>query len=331
MKNYSKLHNQLWTTSNPSNLTTSLKEIEGIEPYIQLTKNQQEYDIIRRCIHSMEFVIGIGRALRFEVRNKVDDKLLGMIVLASDVPSIECRDEYIGWDKNLMMDKKMLRHTAVMSTCVGVQPFSNNALGCKMIAMMVNEPIVRETWKAKYGDELVGITTTSLHGSFSVYNGIPTWKKMGRTKGRIMIKPDEEIYSWWLKYLKHQFPEKIKSMRGCSGYKQKILSIIYRLNGMGEMDAQQDMVRGVYFNSLYKNTSEFLCKEITSKDLILDERVGKGVKYIMDYWKPKAIKRYTKLANEKRLQKNTLWYGNFMDHEKMFQQWLSVRGIPNYG
>ena len=170
-KDLSKHYQQLWTPSNLSNLSSSLREIEDIEPYIKLTQNQQEYDIIRRCIHSMEFVIGIGRALRFEVRNKPDDKLLGMIVLASDVPSIECRDEYLGWDKNISMSEGMLRHTAVMSSCVGVQPFANNTLGCKMVAMMVNEPLVRNTWKEKYGDELVGITTTSLHGSFSVYNG----------------------------------------------------------------------------------------------------------------------------------------------------------------
>tara|TARA_A100001015_G_scaffold214293_1_gene240538 strand:+ start:1555 stop:2394 length:840 start_codon:yes stop_codon:yes gene_type:complete len=278
----------------------------------------------------MEFVIGIGRAIRFEVRNKSDDKILGVVVLASDVPSIECRDEYIGWDKNLMMTEKMLKHTAVMSSCIGVQPFSNNTLGCKMVAMMTNEPVVRNTWKEKYGDDLVGITTTSLFGSYSVYNNIPTWKKMGRTKGRIMLKPDDEIYLWWLKYLKHRFPKKLEGMRGCSGYKQKVLSIIYRLNGMTEMDAQQEMVRGVYFNSLYKNTSEFLRKEISSEDLVLDDRVEKGIDYILDWWKPKAIKRFTKLYNEQRQQTDILWYGNFTDHEKLFQQWLSSRGVRYY-
>jgi len=278
----------------------------------------------------MEFIIGIGRALRFEVRNKPDDKLLGMVVLASDVPSIECRDEYLGWDKNLMMSEGMLRHTAVMSSCVGVQPFSNNTLGCKMVAMMANEPIVRNTWKEKYGDELVGITTTSLFGSYSVYNNIPTWKKMGRTKGRVMLKPNDEIYDWWLQYLKYRFPKRIKSMKGSSGYKQKILSIIYRLNGMSELDAKQEMIRGVYFNSLYKNGPEFLRKEISEKELELDARVGKGLDYILDWWKPKAIKRFTKLHNEKRLQTDTLWYGNFTDHERLFQTWLSNRGVKYY-
>ena len=203
-------------------------------------------------------------------------------------------------------------------------------LGCKLVSMMVNEPVVRNTWKEKYGDELVGITTTSLHGSFSVYNGIPTWRKLGRTKGRVMLKPNDEIYFWWLKYLKYRFPKQMEDMRGCSGYKQKVLSIIYRLNGMSEYDARQEKIRGVYYNSLYKNTSAFLRKEISSEDLELDERVEKGLEYILDWWKPKAIKRFTKLYNENRLQTDTLWYGDFGKHEKLFEQWLVSRGVKYY-
>ena len=309
---------------------TSTDEIDKIEPYVKVTDNVKKYDITRRMIHSMEFVIGNGRALRLEVRNKGDDKLLGMIVLASDMPSIECRDNWIGWDKIMMMEKGRLRNTCVMSTCVAVQPFGYNYNGMKLIASMATDKVVRDLWKERYGDVLTGITTTSLYGSYSAYNNIPLWKKMGKSNGRIMIKPNDELYDWWHGYLKKLYPKKLEEMKMTTGYKQKTLSMIYRMNGMTEADAQQNMIRGVYFSPLHKNTQEFLSCKIGEKDLILDDRIRKGKDYLLEWWKPKAKNRLTKLIGDGRLEKDILWYGNFKEYENLFQQWLSVRGMKYY-
>tara|TARA_R110000851_G_scaffold304235_2_gene462032 strand:- start:23 stop:874 length:852 start_codon:yes stop_codon:yes gene_type:complete len=281
-------------------------------------------------IHSMEFVVGNGRVLRFEVRNKSDDKLLGMIVLASDMPALDCRDNWIGWDRKIMMEKGKLRNTAVMSSCVAVQPFGYNMLGLKLIASMVTDKVVRSTWKERYGDELVGVTTTSLYGSYSAYNSIPLWKKMGKSNGRIMIKPNDEIYDYWHQYIKSLYPKKIKEMKMTSGYKQKILSMMYRMNGLTERDAQQNMIRGVYFSPFYKNTQDFLCDEIKSKDLILDDRIERGSDYIMEWWRQKAKNRLSKLIDKNQLSNDVLWYGNFKEYENLFQTWLSVRGMKYY-
>ena len=281
-------------------------------------------------IHSMEFVLGNGRALRLEVRNKVDDKILGLIVLASDMPSLDCRDNWIGWDRHLQMDKGKLRNTAVMSSCVAVQPFGYNYNGMKLIASMATDKVVRDLWKERYGDELVGITTTSLYGSYSAYNSIPLWKKMGKSSGRMMVKPNDDIYEFWHGYLKSLYPKLFEEMRMTSGYKQKVLSMMFRMNGMKESDAQQNMIRGVYFSPLYKNTQDFLCDKIKSKDLILDQRIEQGIDYLMNWWKPKAKNRLSKLIDNDQLEEDVLWYGNFKEYEKLFQQWLSVRGMNYY-
>ena len=106
--------------------------------------------------------------------------------------------------------------------------------------------------------------------------------------------------------------------------------MIYRMIGMTETDAQQEIIRGVYFSSLYKNTSEYLRKEISEDELVEDERVGKGIDYINEWWKPKAKKRFSKLYSEKRLQNDTLWYDDFNMQEKQFKNWLSVRGVKYY-
>jgi len=46
--------------------------------------------------------------------------------------------------------------------------------------------------------------------------------------------------------------------------------------------------KGVYFCELYKNTKDFLCGNIDESKL---EKKEITIEKIMDWWKPKAIKR----------------------------------------
>ena len=62
-----------------------------------------------------------------------------------------------------------------MSSIVPVQPFGYNLLGGKLLACISTGEGVRECWKDKYKDTLVGNTTTSLYGDYSMYNSIPIW------------------------------------------------------------------------------------------------------------------------------------------------------------
>ena len=35
-----------------------------------------------------------------------------------------------------------------------------------------------------------------------MYNGIPQWKTLGETKGKISLKPDDKFYDVWHQWLK---------------------------------------------------------------------------------------------------------------------------------
>ena len=78
---------------------------------------------------------------------------------------------------------------------------SCNMLGGKLIACLSTTDLIRKIWKDRYGDELVGLTTTSLYGSYSMYNSIPYWKKLGSSKGTALIKPNDVIYKYWLRFI----------------------------------------------------------------------------------------------------------------------------------
>ena len=49
---------------------------------------------------------------------------------------------------------------------------------------------------------LIAVGTTSLYGIHSQYNGIPHFKTLGESSGKISIKPDDEFYDPWHQWLK---------------------------------------------------------------------------------------------------------------------------------
>ena len=66
------------------------------------------------------------------------------------------------------------------------QPLGYSFTGGKLLAYLCLSDDVQRLWKEKYGDTLVGVTTTSLYGkakanTLSQYDGLKYWKRMGFT------------------------------------------------------------------------------------------------------------------------------------------------------
>ena len=69
----------------------------------------------------------------------------------------------------------------------------------------------------------------------------------------------------------------------------------------------------MYFARRYENTREFLRGEITKEQLIPLGKLQNDVDSIVDWWKPKAIRRYEKLHEENRINDQILFYNNMID------------------
>ena len=78
----------------------------------------------------------------------------------------------------------------------------------------------------------------------------------------------------------------------------------------------------------YENGREYLKNEIDDSALIMRPKFIQGSDYINKWWKRKAIKRYTKLFNEKRLKPEILYYSNIlgMTWEQAKEKFLSDVG-----
>ena len=312
--NFPKYYNRLWKPTDITNKELTIKEIESIEPEVVFVPSDDasNWTMYRMLIHTMDWSANPGRNQKYFVRDKVTDKILGLVSLGSDVTSIKVRDDYIGWSKdNKFVDHK-LNNTAIASTIVCTQPIGFNFLGGKLIAALTTSSTIRDKWYEQYNDILIGVTTTSLYGVHSQYNGIPHWKTLGESAGKIAIKPDDDVYFVWANWLKENYREEFDKAQSQTGPKQNTINRIFKHLGIKGKDYEHGFHRGVFFANMYDNGLEYLRNEIEDKDLRMKPKFENDIDYIMNWWKPKAIRRYVKLYDNHKLKPEVLFYGDIV-------------------
>ena len=338
---FSKIEHSIWVPEDINNKELTIKEIEALEPYVEMleqgdAKDNETWTLVRRLIHTMEFTANPGRNLKFYVKDKVTKKILGIICMGSDVTSLGARDTFIGWTKDNKFKDGKLKYTSIGTTICCAQPLGFNFLGGKLVASLVTSSVVRDAWKKTYGQTLVGASTTSLYGIHSMYNGIPHWKTLGESKGRIALKPDDSTYEVWHDWLKENRTDEYKRQTTqkegvagpVTGVKQKTINMIFKAVSIKGSDYQHGFKRGIFYADIYENGKEFLRGEIEEKDLKMKQKYIDDSAYIMKWWKPKAIRRYTKLFDEGRLKPEKLFYGDIVGKtwEETKQQYLGEVG-----
>ena len=327
--------NQLWKPTDINNLEQTIQEINDLEPIVEYTQDNAKWTLLRQGISSMEFVANPGRNIKFYVKDKVSNKYLGVICMGSDVTSLGSRDEYIGWTRDNKFKDGKLNHTAIGTSIIATQPLGYNFLGGKLVSALVTCSTIRDKWQEMYDETLVGATTTALYGIHSQYNGIPHWKTLGETKGKISIKPDDSAYDVWHQWLKDNKTEKYEKLvelrpngQPQTGIKQKIIQMIYQELGIKRAKYEHGFKRGAYYADFYENGRPFLRNEINEDELVMKEKYKLDYDRIINWWKPKAIRRYEKLHKENRLKPEQLFYSDIigMSWEETKEKYLGDIG-----
>jgi len=259
-----------------------------------------------------------GRNIRFIVYDGVTGKYLGVICISSDFMDLTARDNKIGWSREIKTKGKMINHIGIGSTIVPTQPLGYNFVGGKLLALLILSDYVENSWTNMY-DRLAGITTTSLYGSFSQYNGLKYWKKAGHSAGSIKYEPSREIVNRckeWLKY-NHRVAYwewyEAKSNTGHPfkrDFKQRSLAWMYKEFDVPKEIIQSDHTRGIYFCTLFNKTNEFLRKEITEDELLASgKRFDNSIEAIAELWKTKYVsKRVKRLLELGKYNTESLFY-----------------------
>ena len=329
------ISNQLWKPTDINNLEQTIQEINDLQPIVEYTQDNAKWTLLRQGISSMEFVANPGRNVKFFVKDSITNKYLGVICMGSDVTSMGPRDEFIGWTKDNKFKDGKLNHTAIGTSIIATQPLGYNFLGGKLVSALVTCSTIRDKWQEMYNETLVGTTTTALYGIHSQYNGIPHWKTLGETKGKISIKPDDSAYNVWHKWLKENNTEKYNKLvelrpngQPQTGIKQKIIQMIYQELEIKRTKYEHGFKRGVYYGDIYENGKSFLRNEIKEDELVMKEKYELDYDRIINWWKPKAIRRYEKLHNENRLKPESLFYSDIigMSWEETREKYLGDIG-----
>jgi hypothetical protein len=315
-----KVKNNIWVPKNAD-------DYEKLEPqmYLANSKRVDEWNAIRTFSSTMKNNSNIGRNLYYIVRDLVTEKYLGVVCISSDFLDLTPRDSAIGWPRDIKTQQKMINHTAIGSTIVPLQPLGYNYMGGKLLAILCLSDTVQKDWKEKYGDTLVGVTTTSLYGKtkangLSQYDGLEHWQKMGFSSGSVAFEPSRSTRNMVYQWVKETDPRKYfewweaKQEKGLPlkrDHKNRSLNYAYSKLNIPKNMIRTEHQRGIYFSPLYDNTNEFLRKEIDDNTLI--KSFDTSVKTLTDIWKTKYAKgRIRQLQKQNKVSYESLFYDDLI-------------------
>jgi hypothetical protein len=301
----------------------------------------ERWNTVRTFISTMKNNSNIGRNLNFIVADEVTGKYLGVICISSDFLDLTPRDKAIGWEREKKTQGSMINHTAIGSSIVPLQPLGFNYMGGKLLALLCLSDTVQKLWKEKYGDVLVGVTTTSLYGNtksggLSQYDGLEYWNKMGFSSGSVAFEPRKTTLNMVWQWLKENHPEKYfewweaKKENGLPfkrDHKNRSLHFAYPKLGIPKNLTRTEHQRGIYFSPLYNNSFEFLRSEITEDTLV--KSFDTSEKALSDIWKTKYAKgRIRQLQKKNNVSYETLFYDDliYMSWEETKQKYLPQVG-----
>jgi hypothetical protein len=312
-------------------------------PVMQIYNGElaETWNAIRTFSSTMKNNSNIGRNLFYTVIDQQSGKYLGVICISSDFLDLTPRDNAIGWSRDVKTQQGMVNHTAIGSTIVPLQPLGFNYMGGKLLALLCLSDTVQLDWKVRYGDTLVGVTTTSLYGNtksngLSQYDGLEHWNKMGFSSGSVAFEPTRTTKRMVFDWIRENHPRKYfewweaKNVSGMPlkrDHKNRSLNFAYSKLGIPKNLIRTEHQRGIYFSPLYKNTFEYLRKEITEKDLV--KSFDTSTESLTDIWKTKYAKGRISMLKKK----NTVSYESLFYDDLIYLSWEETKSryLPQVG
>jgi len=214
-----------------------------------------------------------------------------------------------------------------------LQPLGFNYMGGKLLALLCLSDTVEKDWKERYGDTLVGVTTTSLYGNtksngLSQYDGLDHWNKMGFSSGSVAFEPKRSTSRMIFDWIKENHPRKYfewweaKNQQGLPlkrDHKNRSLNFAYSKLGIPKNLIRTEHQRGIYFSPLYTNTNEYLRKEIGDVDLV--KLFDNSTETLANLWKSKYAKGRISMLKKK----NTVSYESLFYDDLIYLDWNQAK------
>lgn len=303
-------------TVNPLNMEFELVELEGHQ-FTRFTTQIATFPIESQ----------IGRKLTLGLKEKTTDTWVGFVRISSPVSSIKPRNTFFG---EILKLNQVNPHIYNGQTIVPVQPFGFNYLGGKLMSLVCISNEVRELFNKKYGTNILLFETTSLYGNTktnSQYDGLEPYVKFkGLTESTNLLTPTDVIYfnlrnkcrdkygnPDWNGMLVDPKPSSPKTREF-----NKVISIIQNHLKVYDMELHTSLKTFLktkcetkqqkrYYMSTFgfTNVKEHI---LDNEELIRPNPEKYDLKNLIDYWKKKSFKRWSKLTEENRIQTELEYY-----------------------
>jgi hypothetical protein len=318
-------------------------DYEKLRPIMKLSNGDlaETWNTVRTFSSTMKNNSNIGRNLFYTIIDGQTEKYLGVICISSDFLDLTPRDKAIGWPRDIKTTGNMINHTAIGSTIVPLQPLGFNYMGGKLLALLCLSDTVQNDWKVRYGNTLVGVTTTSLYGNtksngLSQYDGLEHWNKMGFSSGSVAFEPSRKTVKMVYDWVKENYTEKYfewweaKNPKGLPlkrDHKNRTLNFAYSKLGIPKELIRTEHQRGIYFSPLYNNTNEFLRKEIGDEQLV--KSFDTSEEALTQIWKTKYAKSRISMLKKK----NTVSYESLFYDDLIYLSWEETKAkyLPQVG
>jgi hypothetical protein len=318
-------------------------DYEKLRPVMKLSNGDlaETWNTVRTFSSTMKNNSNIGRNLFYTVIDGQTEKYLGVICISSDFLDLTPRDKAIGWPRDIKTTGNMINHTAIGSTIVPLQPLGFNYMGGKLLALLCLSDTVQNDWKVRYGNTLVGVTTTSLYGNtksngLSQYDGLEHWNKMGFSSGSVAFEPSRKTVNMVYDWVKENYTQKYfewweaKNPKGLPlkrDHKNRTLNFAYSKLGIPKELIRTEHQRGIYFSPLYNNTNEFLRKEIGDEQLV--KSFDTSEEALTQIWKTKYAKGRISMLKKK----NNVSYESLFYDDLIYLSWEETKAkyLPQVG
>ena len=262
-----------------------------------------------------------GKTLKLVVKETTTNTIVGFIRYGSPLINSKPRNDYLGQ----VPDLDIFNKRAIMGfNIVPTQPFGFNCLGGKLLAAICCSHATRRMLNNKYDTEFCLFETTSLYGNIkgaSMYDGMrPYLRYKGDTQSKFLLTLGEEIYFElrdWYEERNHGEPliHKGASSRKLK-YQTKMVGIIKQNLKEYNPEAYDIFCKKMEDASGVTTQKRFYMSEYgysNVRDVLLGktETLEKAENFdrfelenVIDWWKKKAVKRYSNLVSDGRIRKD---------------------------
>lgn len=205
-----------------------------IQPVLERVRaGTEESDLFRLASLTWSVPVsnGFGRRIRYLVRDKQNDKIIGLIAIGDPVFNLSVRDKLIGWDSKARGERLVNLMDAYVLGAIA--PY-NALLGGKLVACMLRTRDVYDDFQKEYGDttgiisgkekkaRLLAVMTTSSLGRSSIYNRLKLgetqyFKPIGYTSGWGHFHIPDKLFADlrdYLRHIKHPYADKHRFGQG---------------------------------------------------------------------------------------------------------------------